>query len=305
MAGANADAAAVARFVRLLQQAYSGELGAAIAYAGHATAVSDPIDDPQQRLRQTFNEDAELYDRARPGYPPALFDDLAELACIGPGCRVLEIGCGTGQATLPLAGRSCSITCVELGPSMAEVARRKLAHFPRVRIERAAFEDWPLPAEPFDTVFSATAFHWLDPRIRVTKSADALRPGGALATIATHHVAGGDTEFFAQAQDCYERWDPATPPGLRLQTPAQIPLDCDELDRSGLFGPATFLRYEWDLDYTTDAYINTLLTYSGHRALPPADRHGLLTCISDLIDMRFGGRITKRYMSELRLAHRL
>ena len=56
-------------------------------------------------LRQTFNQAAERYDRARPTYPPALFDDLARLAGIGPGCRVLEIGCGTGQATVPLAER--------------------------------------------------------------------------------------------------------------------------------------------------------------------------------------------------------
>jgi SAM-dependent methyltransferase len=67
-----------------------------------------PHRDPM-RLRETFAEAAELYDRARPGYSAALFSDLAELACIGPGCRVLEIGCGTGQATLPLAERGCEI----------------------------------------------------------------------------------------------------------------------------------------------------------------------------------------------------
>ena len=251
-----------------------------------------------------FDEDAELYDRARPGYPPALFDDLAKLGCIGPGCSVLEIGCGTGQATLPLAERGCSVICVELGPGMARVARRKLAGYPGVRVDLVAFEDWPLPPEPFDTVLSATAFHWIDPRIRVSKAADALRPGGMLATIATHHVLGGDVEFFAQVQECYERWDPATPPGLRLQPPSEIPLDRDEVDRSGRFEPAVFHRYEWDLGYTTEAYINTLLTYSGHRALPDADRHGLLTCIEDLINHGYGGRITKRYMSELRLSRR-
>src|SRR6266545_4738205 len=62
-----------------------------------------------ERLRATFNQAADLYDRARPGYPPALFDDLAELAGVGPGCRVLEIGPGTGQATVPLAERGCHV----------------------------------------------------------------------------------------------------------------------------------------------------------------------------------------------------
>jgi cyclopropane fatty-acyl-phospholipid synthase-like methyltransferase len=51
-------------------------------------------------MRGVFDEDADLYDRARPGYPAQLFDDLAELAGVGPGCRLLEIGPGTGKATL-------------------------------------------------------------------------------------------------------------------------------------------------------------------------------------------------------------
>src|SRR5215207_9842295 len=155
------------------------------------------------RLRVTFDQDAERYDRARPGYPPAVFDDLAELAGIGPGCRVLEIGCGTGQATVPLAERGCEIVALEIGPRMAAVARRNLARFPSVRVVTAGFEEWPLTPEPFDVVMSATAFHWLDPAVRVIKAADALRPGGALATIGTHHIAGGTEGFFVDVQDCY------------------------------------------------------------------------------------------------------
>src|SRR5687767_13722173 len=131
----------------------------------------------RQGLRVTFDEDAERYDRARPGYPSSIFDDLAELAGIGPGCRVLEIGCGTGQATVPLAERGCEVVAVELGTELAEVARRNLARFPDVQVVNAAFERWPLPPEPFDVVLSATAFHWIDPTVRVVKSADALRPG--------------------------------------------------------------------------------------------------------------------------------
>jgi SAM-dependent methyltransferase len=257
------------------------------------------------RLRVTFDEDAERYNRARPGYPPAVFDDLAELAGIGPGCRVLEIGCGTGQATLPLAERGCEIVAIELGAELAAVARRNLARFPAVQVVTAAFERWPLPPEPFDVVLSATAFHWLDPAVRVAKSADALRAGGTLATIATYHVAGGTEPFFADVQDCYERWDPATPPGLRLQPAEAIPLDAEEIERSGRFEPPQFQRHVADLEYTTASYLDVLLTYSGHRALGPTAQRGLLDCIGGLIDKRYGGRIVKRYLSELRVARRL
>ncbi len=258
----------------------------------------------RERLRATFDEAAELYDRARPGYPPELFEDLAALAALGPEARVLEIGCGTGQATVPLAERGLAIVAVELGPGLAAVARRNLASFPSVAVVVAAFEDWPLPTRPFDLVLSATAFHWLDPAIRVTKAADALRPGGALATIATHHVAGGTESFFVEAQRCYERWDPTTSPGLRLPSADDVPTESDQLDHAARFSPATFRRYQWEQTYATAAYREVLLTYSSHRALPPATRAKLLDCIAHLIDTRYGGSISKRYLTELRVARR-
>lgn len=254
------------------------------------------------RLRETFNEDAERYDRARPRYPAQMFDDLA--AGAAHGARVLEIGCGTGQATVALAERGYRVVAVELGSAMADVARRNLAGFDSVEVVTAAFEDWPLPDEPFDLVFSATAFHWVDPAVRVVKSAEALRPGGFLATVATEHVAGGTEAFFVEVQDCYERFDPATPPKLRRQRSQEIPEDDRELTTSGRFDPAAFHRYEWELAYSTEDYLDLLLTYSGTRALPAAQRCGLLDCVGRLIDVNYAGQVVKRYLTEPRLAPR-
>ena len=56
--------------------------------------------------------------------------------------------------------------------------------------------------------------------------------------------------------------------------------------------------------YTTRTYRDVLLTYSNHRALEPARQAGLLNCITHLIETGYGSRITKRYMTELRMAHR-
>ncbi|WP_026421332.1 class I SAM-dependent methyltransferase [Actinokineospora inagensis] len=250
------------------------------------------------RLRRTFGEDPELYHRRRPGYPRAMYADLA----VGKGTRVLEIGCGTGQATVALARSGCVVVAVELSPEMAAHATRNLAEFPDTLVVTAPFEDWPLPDGRFDLVFSATAFHWVDPDIRVAKSADALRPGGRLAVVSTFHIAGGSDAFFAEAQTCYERWDPSTPQGLRLLTSAGIPTDSTEIDVSGRFGPVAFHRYEWDQTYTTDEYTDLLLTYSNHRALPETARHGLIDDIADLADTRHGGRVTKRYLTQLAVA---
>lgn len=256
------------------------------------------------RLRTTFGEDAELYDRARPGYPPPLFDDLTVLAGLTPQSRVLEIGCGTGQATTPLARLGCTVVAVELTPGMAAVARRNLRHFPNVTIEVAAFEDWTPPAIPFDLVVCATAFHWIDPEVRVPKAADVLRPEGSLALIHTEHVAGGTERFFVDAQTCYERFDPATPPGWRQLPAAAIPDDSSEIDGSGRFGPARFRRYEWEQSYTTRGYLDLLRTYSPTRALPPPARDGMLACLGRLLDRDHDGRLSKRHLTQLTLARR-
>jgi SAM-dependent methyltransferase len=171
-------------------------------------------------------------------------------------------------------------------------------------VVNAAFESWPLPAERFDAVVAATAFHWIDPAVRVSKTAGALRPGGALAVISTHHVAGGSQRFFADVQRCYERWDPATPTGLRLPSADDVPNGLEEIEAGGRFGDPAFRRYEHEIAYSAAEYRDLLLTYSGHRAMEPDARHGLLACIERLIDEQYGGRIAKRYMNELAVAYR-
>ena len=75
-------------------------------------------DDPRRCvLRAGFDGAAGDYQRTRPVCPPQLFSDLIDLAALDAGDRVIEIGCGTGQATVPLAERGLSVTAVELAPS--------------------------------------------------------------------------------------------------------------------------------------------------------------------------------------------
>ncbi|TDD93293.1 class I SAM-dependent methyltransferase [Saccharopolyspora karakumensis] len=254
-------------------------------------------------MRSVFTEDADLYDRCRPGYPAQLFDVLT--AAVGEGARVLEIGCGTGQATVPLAARGFAVTALEPGEELAGVARHRLADYVSARVVVAAFEEWPLPPVKFELVVAATSFHRLDPAVRMIKAADALRPRGALAVVSTHHVAGGSDEFFAQAQQCYERFVPNAEPGRRLPVTDEIPKDPEEFHRSARFSPPEFHRYEWEARYTTDQYLGLLMTYSGHRAMPHSALDQLLECIGQRIDADHDGVITKRYLTQLALAKRL
>lgn len=255
-------------------------------------------------LRRTFDTEAERYDRARPRYPDELIADLAALTGIGVGRRVLEIAPGTGQLTVPLARLGCAVTAVELGPALAAVARRNLAPYPDAEVVVSAFEDWPVPAEPFDAAVCASAAHWFDPVAWVAKITGALRPGGSLATVGVHHVAGGTPGFADESQDCYLRWEPGTTPGFRLPTAAEVPEDASDLEAAGRLGPVTFRRYERDVQYTSAAFTDLHRSYSSIIAMRPAARDGLLGCLGQLIDSRYGGQITKRYLFELRVARR-
>ncbi len=242
------------------------------------------------RLRATFDQDPEPYARARPRYPAELFDELGELAEIGPGARVAEIGPGTGQATAALAARGASVVAVELGAGLAGVLRRELAG-PQLEIVVSAFEDWTLPSEPFDTLAAFTSWHWLDPAVRAAKAAAAVRPGGALVTVTTTHVFGGTEGFFVDVQDCYERWDQATPPGLRAPPADEVPAALDEVDDCELFMPAVRRRFQHDVAYTTSGYLEVIGTYSNHRALTPSRRRGLFSCVG-VARMRQVGSLT-------------
>jgi SAM-dependent methyltransferase len=263
-----------------------------------------PVPEERRPQRDLFDESAETYDRARQSYPPELFDALIELSGVPAGGRVLEIGCGTGKATVPMAERGFAVTCVELGASLAAIAKRNLARFPRVQIDVATFEEWALPDDPFDLVMSATAWHWLDASVAVSKAAQALRPGGALAIFGYDHVAGGTEQFYIDVQECYERWDPETPPGLRLTPAEAITPDTSHIDASGLFEPPSLRRFMWERTYDTALYLDVLQTYSGHLAMTQAAREGLFTCIRDLLDSRYGGKVQKAYLCDLIVARR-
>jgi len=255
-----------------------------------------------RRLRGTFDEDAVLYDKMRPTYPAELIDDLIRLGTLPHGGRVLEVGCGTGQATKALARRGYHIDCVELGAKLASVARERLAEFANVRVMTAAFESWNRRGAVYDVVLAATSWHWLDPDIRYGKAASALGPAGTLAIITTHHVLPREGDrFFADVQDDYAsigEVDSAPP------LPETIGDLAGEIRSSGLFLDVRVRRYLWEQTYSADEYLSLLDTYSGHRAMEPHLRERLYRGIARRIEARPGGQVTKHYLFILHVAQR-
>ena len=138
---------------------------------------------PKKRSGRVFDEIALEYDRSRPSYPNDLVDYACQFAGIGNGDQVLEVGCGSGQLTRSLLARGLHVTALEPGEHLISLAGQKLRGAGHVEFENVRFEDAAIPRSRFRAVFSASAFHWVNPEISWRKAARVLVPGGTLALI--------------------------------------------------------------------------------------------------------------------------
>lgn len=261
--------------------------------------------DGRREQRLVFGEVAEIYDRARPGYPKQLVDDVISFAQLGEGDRVLEVGCGTGKATVEFAARGLDMLCLEPSEAMATVARRKCEHFPGVVIETETFEDWELEPGAFELLISAQAWHWVSPEARLAKARDALAPGATLAVF-WNAVEWRDESMRAALDDLYERLVPepiATRPGYP-GTRSSRSLSVEELHDSPLFESISAPEYPWSATYTTDSYLELLSTHSDHRMLAGDDFRRLADEVARLIDDS-GGTLRVDYVTRLHVARRI
>jgi SAM-dependent methyltransferase len=255
-------------------------------------------------LRQTFDEVALLYNEARPRYPDELFSTLIDVAGLKTQSALLEIGPGTGQATKPLAQKGFQITAVELGGSLAEVAKHELLNYNNVTISNIAFEDAIFPPKSFDLVYAATSFHWIDPSVKYSKTHDLLKDRGHLAIIHTNHISDehGD-KFFMDSQPIYDRYDYTN----KLQKP-RLPkngeLTPTKVDEH-LFKLIHFQLFPIVITYTAKNFVKLLKTFSNHLAADKIIQQAFYQEIESLISDRFEGKIDKHFSMSLTVAQKL
>ena len=238
-----------------------------------------------------FNTAPTLYEEVRPGYPENLIRDVIDLSGLNDHSRILEVGCGTGKATRPFAERGYELVCLDIGANLITVAKEKLKAFPNVSFVEQAFEDWESDGK-FDLIISATAFHWVDPKVRYLKASEVLKSKGFLAVFSNQH-ARKDEGFFAETQDLYDKY--------YLQLPTNRPTHTTNFPGVEAFQDPIKRVYPWTQIYSSEQYIKLLNTYSDHIALPDKNRHLLYEGIVNLIETKYGGQITKHYAAVLDL----
>lgn len=252
--------------------------------------------------RRSFDQMVELYARARGAAPAALFDALA--AYLPPPADALEIGCGPGNASLPLLERGFRIHAVELGENLAAFARERLAAFP-FTVEVGKFEDARLRPASVDLVVCSSAFHWLDRARALRQVVKVLRPAAALALIwGSPRRTAEDNRVDQALQVAYRAYAPE----ISRDTVDRMSGKVDEIGNAVRDTPE--LRdYEERLFPQThlfdrQRYLDTLATFSDHATLPPERRARLFEAIGEIIDDQFGGRVERYSIARLQLARR-
>ena len=262
--------------------------------------------DNVERLRTTFNSAVDRYNRARPQYPEALFDQLVTTTGLKPGDRLVEVGCAAGTATRPLAERGFDVTCVELGSDLAASAKRNLSCFPNVRVINQPFESWRPPSgDTFALVFAATSWHWVNPAVRYRRAFDVLRPGGHLAFWSATHVfpEGGD-QFFRELQEVYDEIGEGLPADADWYKPGELPDSRGEIEATGLFNVVSVKHFDWEVVYDAEAYIDLLETFSGHIAMEAWQRARLYGEICARLAKRDPQTLRRHWGAVLHVARR-
>jgi len=252
-------------------------------------------------FEKTFDNAVAEYEKTRPGYLPAIFEDIFRYQPVSADSSVLEIGMGTGMATRPFLETGCRFVGVEPGENLAELAMHKYRGYANFSMQTQSLQDYVCPDESFDLIYAATAFHWIPEEYGYRRVYELLKNGGAFARF--RYYAGSDKgrpaltdEIQALYRECMQREKP------REFGEADAKAVADIAKKYG-FIDTRYMLYQKTKDFTADEYMSLLRTYPDHMKLPESQRSLLFDGIHHAI-MRNGGVMTVYYTMDLELARK-
>ena len=269
----------------------------------------------ERNNRTHFDEIVVNYDKVRWDYPDELFEDVFKYA--NQGNTALEIGAGTGKATIPFLNAGYSVTAVEMGENMTEFLLDKFMGDARFNVITSTFEDVALEEASYDIIYAASAFHWVDAEIGCPKVFSLLRNGGSFALFRNnaYRLEGDDLDIAIDAvydmfyYSHYKQYD--RPVGISKMTyedflkPAEIHrgFRFESLEQYG-FKDIAMKLYNRSRVYNVDEYISLLETYSDHRALPDDNRSALYSGVREAIN-RHGGLQRLNFVFQLYMGRKI
>ena len=206
-----------------------------------------------------FDKAADYYDTFRPSYPSEIVDKIIRTTNITSNSKLLEIGAGSGKATLLFAPHNYEILCVDPGENLVKNGRIKFSEYNKINFVVARFEELDLLPKQYDVVFSAQSFHWIPQPIGYEKCSYILRDNGHLALFWNMYITynneldhelieisnkyGGFADFLT-VEGCEER----------------IESIIAGIENSSHFNTPVIHRALWNQRYTADEYIGFVQT---------------------------------------------
>lgn len=253
--------------------------------------------------RGVFGEAVAQYEAARPGYPNELVDDVLNYA--RPVGRALEVGAGTGKATVAFAERGVSLTCLEPDPRMAAALVRQTSKFPSVSVIEASFESWE-PSERFGLLFAAQSWHWVDEDRKWDLAYATLKERGTMALF-WNVYALTDTPTQVALLDIDRHYHV----NVIGHTPSERPFSdfvgeielaegwpAFDLVDDPRFNNFVSHRYQWEKNFPTALYLDFLSSLSAYRMIDEDQRDALLQDVAGVLESR-GGSVSVGIASNL------
>jgi SAM-dependent methyltransferase len=244
--------------------------------------------------RTKFGEDPAAYDFARPAYPAELFAWLKERCSFGDDTNCLDIGAGTGLATLPILETPVrSILAIEPDAALAERLRSKTGN-PRLTISVQRFEDAVLPDNQFGFAFAATSFHWLPRMKSLARVLASLKPGGWFAMWwSVYHDPARPDAFGKATAGLFSglEQDPeatSNRPAFALDINSRL----GEL-RSAGFTEVQHRLFSQQIAFTPERLAALYATFSRVRMAPEDKRAHLMSEVERIVREKFDGAVAR------------
>lgn len=249
----------------------------------------------------SFDIYAENYHSVRPGYPAEMYDDIRRHCNLDAESRVLEIGAGSGIATVELAKFGSQIVALEPGANLVEIARRQTSTYPNVQVVKGTFEDFE-DRTPYDTIMAFTAFHWLREGGRFQKISDLLKGSGSVV-IVWNSFFQSETPVTQAINHVYAECLPEIYPDVVIASDVNRGV-LDKLQgreveiwQSRSVYPVFVRKYQTLYNYDATTYPELLNTFPKVVELPDEQRQRFLGRISEVIQQF--GKITVPVLTTL------
>jgi SAM-dependent methyltransferase len=235
-------------------------------------------------LGKSFDSSADEYLRARSEYPTELIEHVVQVSQLGSNSRVLDVGCGSGQASIAFASRGYTVVAIDPAKRALDLLSERRGDFPNMELVHSTFEEFEAPRSSFDLVICAQAFHWLDPTTASRKVSELLRPTGHVMLFwHTQDVTPGtpQADLYALNSKHFDAYPRMNPPEYALDFLKAMEQNLCKHDE--IYDPK-ISEFPWTQTYDRTMFVSLYHSWSKYTTLPNAAKKSVDSDLEEYLD---------------------